>query len=355
RKGTEMPLEIKRQWSDPGGSAARATSARIGALADVDSPDALTRILIIKLGALGDFVLAFGPFAAVRAAHAAAEITLLTTQPFAVLAERAPWFDRVEIDPRAPWWNLREGFRLVRKLHGFDFVFDLQTSTRSGIYFRLAGRPPWSGVARGASHPHRDPARNRMHTVERQCEQLRVAGIRQFPAPDLRWLTDAKSRFDLPERYALLIPGAAAHRPAKRWPAERFGVLARHLTRIGLAPIVIGRHGEEALGATIRALAPETIDLMGRTTLTDLGPLAGGASLAIGNDTGPTHLAAQLRVPTLALFSAASDPQLTAPRGPAGELVSVLRVPSLVELSFERVVAALPERDRAPLQPESSA
>lgn len=313
----------------------------------------MTRILVIKLGALGDFVLAFGPFAAIRAACAAAEITLLTGEAFAGLAERAPWFDRIETDPRAPWWNLVQGSRLARKLRGFDFVFDLQTSARSGYYFRLAGRPRWSGVARGASHPHGNPARNRMHTFERQREQLRMAGIDHFPVPDLGWLTHPAGPFALREPYALLIPGAAAHRPAKRWPAERFGALARHLVGAGLTPVLVGARGEEALGRTIRAMAPETIDLIGKTAVADLGPLVASARLAVGNDTGPTHLAALLRVPTLVLFSSASDPALTAPRGPAGESVSVLRAPSLAELSVERVVGALPERDRAPLQPES--
>mgnify|MGYP000861510186 FL=1 len=53
------------------------------------------RILVIKLGALGDFAQAFGPFAAIRAHHPGAEITLLTTPPFAPLARQAPWLDQV--------------------------------------------------------------------------------------------------------------------------------------------------------------------------------------------------------------------------------------------------------------------
>ncbi len=323
-------------------------------MVDADGPLALKRILVIKLGALGDFVLAFGPFAAIRAAHGEAEISLLTTQPYAGLAEQAPWFDRVLIDPRAPWWNLRQGFRLARRLKGFDFVYDLQTSARSGHYFRLAGRPRWSGVARGASHRHGNPARNRMHTFERQREQLRLAGIQHFPPPDLGWLTGGASRFEPPRPYALLVPGAAAHRSAKRWPAARFGALARHLGLEGLTPVLVGGRGEEGLGRTIGAISPETIDLIGKTELADLGPLAAGATLAVGNDTGPMHLAATLGVPTLVLFSAASDPALTAPRGPAGETVPVIAAPALAELPVERVVAALPGRHRAALHPESS-
>lgn len=315
----------------------------------------MKRILVIKLGALGDFFLAFGPFAAIRAAHPRVEITLLTTQPFGALATRAPWFDRVEIDPRAPWWNLDQACRLRHRLRGFDFVFDLQTSARSAHYFRLAGRPPWSGVARGASHRHVDPARNRMHSFERQRQQLALAGIGDVPPPDLRWLADGPLGFDLPRPYALLVPGAALHRPAKRWPADRFAALARHLAGIGLRPVLIGGPAEGNLGKAIRAAAPGAIDLIGRTQLSDLGPLVAASGLAVGNDTGPMHLAALLGVPTLVLFSAASDPKLTAPRGPAGEPVAVIRVPDLARLEVARVVAALPERHRPLPDPETSA
>ncbi len=136
----------------------------------------MSRILVIKLGALGDFVLAFGPFAAIRAAHPDAEITLLTTPPFAELARAAPWFDRVVTDTRPPPWHLPGLLRLRRALRGFDRVYDLQTSGRSGWYFRLAGRPAWSGIARGCSLPHANPGRNAMHTLERQREQLAMAG-----------------------------------------------------------------------------------------------------------------------------------------------------------------------------------
>ncbi|HTU53375.1 MAG TPA: glycosyltransferase family 9 protein [Acetobacteraceae bacterium] len=316
----------------------------------------MRRILVIKLGALGDFVLAFGPFAAIRAAHGdvhrGAEITLLTTAPFAPLAERAPWFDRVVIDRRAPWWKIAELWRLARLLRGFDFVYDLQTSARSASYFLLAGRPPWSGIARGASHPHANPARNRMHTLERQREQLAMAGIGEFPPPDLAWLKAGGRSFDLPHPYALLVPGAAAHRPAKRWPAARFASLTRHLAAAGFAPVLIGAAAERALGEAIRAEAPEAIDLIGRTELPDLGPIAAGAALAVGNDTGPMHLIAALGTPVLVLFSSESDPALTAPRGPEGEPVSVLTSRTLADLPLERVVEALPSPHRREPDPE---
>ena len=143
------------------------------------------RVLVIRLGAFGDFVQSFAPFAAIRATHPGADITLLTTAPFAGLARASPWFDRVEIDARPSWWNLPGLARLRRQLAGFDLVYDLQTSGRSSRYFALAGRPPWSGIAPGCSLPHANPARDAMHTKERQREQLQMAGISHFPPPDL--------------------------------------------------------------------------------------------------------------------------------------------------------------------------
>ncbi len=297
----------------------------------------MSRILVIKLGALGDFVLAFAPFAAIRAHHPRAKITLLTTPPFAELARAAPWFDAVVTDDRPRVWNIAGLLKLRRSLRGYDFVYDLQTSSRSGWYFRLAGCPQWSGIAPGASHPHANPGRNTMHTLERQREQLEMAGVRQFPAPYLDWLGVPEEAGR--EARALLIPGAAPHRPRKRWPAERFGELAALLGGRGYQPVIVGTAADSLAAATIRMACPSAVDLTGKTTLLQLAAATSGAALAVGNDTGPTHLAAALGVPTIALFSADSDPALTRPRGD----VTVLAAPDLADLPVARVAEALSE------------
>ena len=299
----------------------------------------MARILVIKLGALGDVVLAFAPFAAIRAHHAADQLTLLTTAPFAALCAASPWFDRVTIDTRPALWDLPGLLALRRRLRGFDFVYDLQTSSRSSHYFRLAGRPGWSGIAAGASHPHDNPGRDRMHTRERQAEQLARAGIARVPHPDLRWLASQGPILTPP--YALLVPGAAPHRPAKRWPAPRFARLAGALDRRGLRPVVVGTHADAPHAAAIVAACPQALDLTGRTSLLELGGLAARASLAVGNDTGPMHLAAALGCRTIVLFSGESDPALTAPRGPDPGRVQVLRAERLAELEVDRVAALL--------------
>lgn len=293
------------------------------------------RILVIKLGSLGDFVQAFRPFAAIRVHHPDARVTLLTTPPYAPLARRSPWFDEVWEEGRPEWSDLRGLAALARRLRGARFgrVYDLQTSGRSSRYRMLTGMgPEWSGIAWGASHRQRGPERERMHTVERQRDQLRIAGVEAFPEPDLSWLDGDVARFGLPGRFALLIPGASPHRPGKRWP--HFPALAAALD---LPAVVVGGRGEAALAAEIAAARPGTVDLTGRTDLRDLGAVARSAALAVGNDTGPTHLAAVSGCPTLALFGGESDPALCAPRGPA---VRVLRADPLASLSPAEVAGA---------------
>jgi ADP-heptose:LPS heptosyltransferase len=304
-------------------------------------PSDPANILVIRLGALGDFVQSFGPFAAIRAHHPAARITLLTTAPYAKLAQAVPWFDAVLIDARPALHEPGALRTLRRHLQGHDLVYDLQTSRRSTSYFWLAGCPPWSGIGAFRRFPHRDPARDVQHTLERQRGQLRDAGIFNHPPPDLAWLT-ARPIPDLPRPYALLVPGAAPNRPEKRWPAAHYAELARILHASGIAPVLIGTQAEHDLAAAITLQCPDAIDLTGQTDLLTLGALAHQAALAVGNDTGPMHLAAAVGRPCVVLFSAASDPDLTAPRAPDGAWSTVLRAPDLADLSVARVVAALP-------------
>jgi ADP-heptose:LPS heptosyltransferase len=82
--------------------------------------------------------------------------------------------------------------------------------------------------------------------------------------------------------------------------------------------------------------------LTGCTDLFGVAALAARAAFAVGNDTGPMHVAATVGCRCVVLFSADSDPALTAPRGPGGSWPEVLRVPDLSALPVERVTAALP-------------
>ncbi len=301
----------------------------------------MQRLLVVKLGALGDFVHAFHGFAAIRAARPDSHITLLTTRPFVDLARAAPWFDDVAVDARAPWWNLPAIRRTLRVIRAHDYVFDLQTSRRTARYFVLAGRPPWSGHVPGCSHPHANPARDSMHTIERQREQLEAAGVTQRPPPERGWLSALGHRHGLIGAYALLVPGGAGVGAVKRWPVGRYAAAAAWLAARGITPVVIGGRAELPLGAAIRAQVPGARDLAGQTSIPDIAALAQGAVLALGNDTGPLQLAAAMGAPTVALFSAATVLAQAAPRGPHGEWATVLQVDRLEALPEQAVLQAL--------------
>ena len=313
------------------------------------------RVLVVKLGALGNVVQSFAPFAAIRRHHAGAAITLLTTAPYAGWLAASPWFDTVWIDERPAWWDVPGWLRLRRRLigGGFDRVYDLQTSGRSSRYFQMippGSRPAWSGIAYGCALPDRDPARNRLHDIDRQFGQLRQAGIDLHEPADLSWSRGEIHAFGLPQRFALLAPGSSPHRLLKRWPAERYRGLAVALAERGVAPVVIGTAGEQALAAAVLAGVRGGIDLTGRTLFPVLTGLARAAGLAVGNDTGPMHLIAAAGCPSIVLFSRDSDPALC---GPRGACVRVLCRPDLAALEVGTVLAAatdaVPALDDAPV------
>lgn len=307
----------------------------------------MERILVIKLGALGDFIQAIAPMQAIRRRHPGAHMALLTTAPFAALSRDSGLFDEIRIDERAPFYRPGSWLRLAAwlKRERFDWVYDLQTSRRSGWYYLLlravAGTrsPNWSGIAPLCSHPHANPNRDSMHTIERQADQLRMAGIATVAAPDLSFVSGDVEWLDLPKRFVLLVPGGAAHRPEKRWPAESYAALVRGLAEHGIAAVVIGTMTERMLGDAIVTGCSGARNLAGETSLGEVASLARRALAAIGNDTGPMHLIAGIGCPSVVLFSAASDPALCAPRGP---WVRVLRRASLPELTVAEVAAALP-------------
>ena len=148
------------------------------------------RVLVLRLSALGDFVQGLGPAAAIRRHHRGDHITLLTTSAFGEFAERLGLFDGVMIDRRPGPFDIGGWIELRRRLRQgrFDRVYDLQTSQRSGVYarlLRLGPRPEWSGVAAGCSHPHANLDRDRQHTIDKQAEQLLMAGIYPTPLPAL--------------------------------------------------------------------------------------------------------------------------------------------------------------------------
>lgn len=316
---------------------------------DSQGSDARERILVIKLSALGDVVLAMGPFAAIRAAHPEAHITVLTTRPYVDLMKASGFFDSIAIDRRPKLSQVREVLALRRFLRNgnFDRVYDLQTSDRTGFYFKLfwpGPKPEWSGIARGCSHPHANPERASMHTIDRVAEQLADAGIKDVPAPFISGPDIDLDRFGIRSPFVLICPGGAPHRPAKRWPAERFGLLAKKLADYRLTPVLIGTDSEADVLNRIDQMCPKARNLMGRTGFLDIASLAERSVLAIGNDTGPMHIAAAAGAPSVVLFSRESDPKRCAPRGHGPNAVSIVRESDLRELTVNRVMDVIRQR-----------
>ncbi|THD81871.1 MAG: lipopolysaccharide heptosyltransferase family protein [Phenylobacterium sp.] len=310
------------------------------------------KILVIKLSALGDFVLALAAMKKIREAHRKAHITLLTTPPFEHLAKSSPYFNLVFTDGRpetfGQWTALRKRLRGAN----YDRVYDLQTSSHSNRLFHLLrpGPPAWSGIAMGATLPHRNTLRDSMHTLERQADQLMYAGIwpdaptapGTAPAPDISWIWKDQTRERpvsggiKPRPYVMFVPGGSSHRPEKRWPVENYAELARILYARGYDIVIVGGAQETPLAHAIQRVAPRARDLTGRTDFARIAVLGARAALAVGNDTGPLHLVAAAGAPTLVLFSSASDPALTSPRGK----VTTLQVERLSELPVAKVAQA---------------
>jgi ADP-heptose:LPS heptosyltransferase len=279
------------------------------------------RILVIRFGALGDLMMCRQAFHEIREAHKDAEIALLTTPPFEKFARSMPWFDSVIAAERAPFWQVHQWLALMVRLYPFapKRVYDLQGKFRQSIIFWLLGGsawgPEWSGAARGCSHPRLWPPAPDMHFVGFLAAQLRRADVPEAGIADMSWLNAPLDGLHVPEKFALLIPGCSPKLIHKRWPAEKYAELAQRLKERGIASVAIGTGAEADTISALRRAAPDVVDLSGKTDLYQLAALARRAVCAIGNDTGPMHLAAAVGCPTLAILSGHTDPVWSAPYG----------------------------------------
>lgn len=303
------------------------------------------RILTIRLGALGDLILCFQAFHEIRSAFPHSRTSLLTMPSYAAFARSMPWFDEILLDSRAPIGKSREWGSLLRQVYRFapTQVFDLQGKLRQSILFSLTGGwmrglglgPRWSGAAPLCSHPRPWPPSPEMHFCDFISAQLRAANVPECGPADVSWLDapldDALMDVELQRPYALLIPGCSAGRDFKRWPPERYGALANRLLNLGLACVATGTQAEgDAINELCR-LAPHVRNLTNRTNLHQLAGLARRSACVIGNNTGPTHLAAAVGAPTLMLMSEKCAPKWSGPRGPAANYLQAFPLASLTE------------------------
>lgn len=295
-------------------------------------------ILVIKLGALGDFIQALGPMAAIREHHRQDRVTLLTTAPFESLARASGYFDDVLIDARPRWHDVGGWLSLRRALNAGKFarVYDLQNNDRTAFYLKLfAPRPEWVGAARGASHRNDSPERTAGRAFEGHVQTLSLAGIKNVVPDTLQWMQAGQDIPALPKPYVLLVIGAAPQHPEKRWP--HYAAFCNELLQRGYTPVLVGGTAEQQAAEEITQHVAGVVSLAGKTSLFDLPALAAGAAGAVGNDTGPMHLIAPTGCKSLVLFSGKTNPKKHGPLGPA---VMTLQKESLADLQVDDVWAA---------------
>ncbi len=284
-------------------------------------------ILVIKHGAFGDIILAGSAMQAIRSYHKDDIIICLTSMAFEKLLNNSPWFDMVYVDSKPKWNNLKDWNKLKKLFNKFKFkkVYDLQTSYRSNLYFFLFfiyKESYWSGIAIGSKYRHNNKNRKNMHTIERQRDQLKLAGIKYDYLPDWTWLiNNYENKNILPkDKFAIIVAGSAKHRLNKRWPKLRYAHLIEYLSNIGIRSIIIG--GEEELdninniiNLVNESIKYKPVNYAGKTSFQDLAYLSMHALCSVGNDTGPMHLLASCGLKSIVLFGSGSDPDLCAPVG----------------------------------------
>ncbi len=347
----------------------------------------MAKILIARLGAMGDVLHALPAVTAIRAALPGATLGWLVEERWTeLLTARGPKSGPETLSPQKPVVNLihtvdtmrwrRRIFRrgTLKEMRGarrrvcdihYDLVLDFQGAIKSAVLAR------WSGAAAVAGFQDpREPAarflysrrfpRAGEHVIE-QNHALAAQALQPFlggqelklipptlpcdPAAEA-WVQTEIARLGIAS-FALLNPGAGWG--GKQWPAERFGAVAQALARHNIKSLVNAPAGEEALANAVVAAAGGHAFAV-KSSIGQLIALTRRARILVGGDTGPVHLAAALGVPTVALFGP-TDPARTGPfsdkaialRHPESETTfSHRRKPDagLLQISSEEVIAA---------------
>lgn len=265
------------------------------------------RVLIIKLGALGDVVMATALVQAIQRAHTGDELWLLTAPPYLPLFERWPDLSTIAF-PRRGWRNAFARLRWVRSRR-FDRVYDLQGNDRTGVLCALSGIPERVGNHARFPYTHH-PAerwRGQCHIFERMNAVLASADVPPAPprpvlppsAADCAYVaTWMESHGLAPRRFVLLHAGASALRQDKVWP--HFGALSTRIEKRGLRAVWLGASGDRVRNAQLAAGGG--IDATDAFTIVELAELARHARFAVTNDSGPMHVISAAEIPLFGLF-----------------------------------------------------
>jgi heptosyltransferase-1 len=313
------------------------------------------KILIIRVGAMGDVLHALPAVAALRRARPEWEIDWVITphwSPLLVNGDgKGPVVRRVSLAETKLWSKapaspatMRSIFDLRRALRGerYDLAVDMQGTLRSAVIGRMSG----SGQFAGYSDP-REPLAARFyktalerkgrHVIEQGAALLGDAcGVALEPdgveLPHEEWADHWAAEVVSDRRVCVLAAGAGW--AAKCWAVQRYGALAVELKAMGLDVVVNAPRKDDALAAAVveasRGAARVVV-----CNVTGLIALMRRMTLLVGGDSGPTHLAAALGIPLVALFGP-TDPERNGPWGPGARIV--LRDPASVT-SYKHVDA----------------
>jgi len=301
-------------------------------------PEDFKNILIIKPSALGDIVLALPALSALRRNFPKAKISWLVKPEFAPLLENHPHldeiipFDRVLLSKA--WFSplaFRSLLLLIRQLRqsGFDALVDLQGLFRTASLGWLSGCKKRFGMANARElailfYTSTVPLSSEwIHVVDHYLKIVQAMGASdlhvEFLLPRNHSAENSvaallKSHSIETNDYVVFVPGSTD--PYKRWPTDRFAILADRISSQFHLPIIAtGSAFESDTIERLRSLAEtRIINLAGRTSLAELVALLRSAKLVVSNDTGPGHIAAALGTPLVMMYSW-SNPARIAPYG----------------------------------------
>ena len=300
------------------------------------------RILIIKLGALGDVMMAEGVMRCIRQHYPKAHITLMTEPLYARFMNKAPHFDEVLPYKRVPRWHFasQRAVKTRLKSGNYDLVIDLQNSSHSRRFQSWLQDAFISSTSKYADiRYHRDASRN-LASREYLREQVETIGINMSAGyfSDLTWAAEDVShvlaQHKIKNAFALLVAGSAARHPQKRWPG--FPALVEELAARNIQAVTAPGPDEHDLCAGLPAIM-----LMDGDKFLTLGQLVGLAShceFVVGNDTGPTHMLAAAHTNGVALFGSNHSP---AANTGIGEIYQIVEKPTVKDISVPEVLAAI--------------
>ncbi len=294
------------------------------------------KILIVRVGAMGDVLHALPAVTALRRERPDWTMDWVVDPrwaPLLVDAEgRGAVVRQVHVARTQMWrgaplsavtWRSVLALRALLREEKYDLVVDMQGTLRSAVIAWMAGGKATAGYADPREAPaawlyQRKIARRGAHVVEQGAALLGEAtGVSLAPQavelPREGWAeTWAEKDAVIQRPMCVLAPGGGW--VGKQWPAERYGAVAKELRAKGFDVVVNSAHEEDALAAKVVAASEGAA----RTVVSGIAGLVAllrRADLFVGGDSGPTHLAAALAVPTVALFGP-TDPVRNGPWGP---------------------------------------